>query len=273
MTMATTTASKVRSKDGTQIAFDRTGDGPAIVLVDGAISHRAISPFAKQIATLLAPAFAFIAYDRRGRGESGDTPPYAVDREIEDLEAVIDEAGGSAFVVGVSSGAVLALDAAAKGLAITKLALYEPPFIVDASRAPLPADYVKRLTEYAKAGRGGDAVELFMTAAVGMPAQAVAGMRSMPMWPALEAVGHTIAYDGTIMGQTMSGKPLPKDRWANVRVPTLVMDGGASPDWQHNAVEAVTKLLPNARRRTIEGQTHDVSADALAPALREFFAS
>jgi pimeloyl-ACP methyl ester carboxylesterase len=262
----------VTSRDGTTIAFDRAGEGPAIIMVDGALGQRAFNPTAAQLAALLAPRFTVYYYDRRGRGESGDTAPYAVEREVDDLAALIDAAGGSAFVVGVSSGAVLALDAAARGLAITKLALYEPPFIVDDSRPPLPDDYVSQLNVLVSAGRRGDAVEYFMTQAVGLPAEFVAPMRLEPFWPALEAVAHTLAYDGTIMGDTMSGNPLPAERWASVTVPTLVIDGGASDAFMHHGAQALADILPNARRRTLEGQMHNVAAEALAPVLDEFFA-
>jgi pimeloyl-ACP methyl ester carboxylesterase len=210
-------------------------------------------------------------YDRRGRGESGDTLPYAVEREIEDLDALIEEGGGSAFVLGGSSGAVLALEAAARGLAITRLALYEPPFIVDESRPPLPEDYVTQLNEMVSLGQRGDAVAFFMNRAVGMPAEAIVPMRQAPIWPRLAAAAHTLAYDGTIMGNTMSGRPLPGDKWDSVTIPTLVMDGGASPAWMRNAVQALVDVLPCAQRYTLENQTHVVSPQALAPVLAAFF--
>jgi pimeloyl-ACP methyl ester carboxylesterase len=262
----------VKSKDGTTIAFDRSGEGPALILVGGALQHRALDPSTAQLASLLAPSFTVHNYDRRGRGDSGDTVPYAVEREIEDLDALIDEAGGSAFVFGMSSGAVLALDAAANRLAITKLALYEPPMVVDDSRPPVPEDYVARLTELASCDRPGDAIEVFMTEGVGLPAEAVASMRGAPFWPAFEAVAHTLAYDGAIVAATMSGKPLPTDRWASVTIPTLVVDGDASPAWARNAVRALVDVLPAARRRTLEGQTHQVDPEVLAPVLEEFYA-
>jgi pimeloyl-ACP methyl ester carboxylesterase len=262
---------QVQSADGTAIAIERTGEGPPIVFVDGAIAHRAINPFAVQLAELLAAQFTVIAYDRRGRGESANTEPYAVEREIEDLDAVIAEAGGEALVVAGSSGGVLALDAAARGLPIGKLAVYEPPFIVDNTRPPLPDDYVEQLDSLVEAGHPGDAVELFMTAAVGVPSEFVAGMKADPSWAALEKVGHTIAYDGRIMGDTMSGKPLPTDRWSGVTVPTLVIDGGASPPFMHSGADALAEILPKAERRTLEGQTHEVEPQVIAPVLVEFF--
>jgi pimeloyl-ACP methyl ester carboxylesterase len=260
---------RVSSKDGTTIAFDRSGEGPAIVLVGGALSDRSA---AFPLAARLAPRFTTIAYDRRGRGDSEDRAPYAVDREVEDIEALILAVGGSALVFGHSSGAVLALEAA-RTLPdrIPKLALYEPPFIVDDSRPPLPEAYSARLDELVSTGRRGDAVELFMTTGPGVPAEAVAQMRQEPFWPSMEAVAHTLAHDGTVMGNAMSGSPSPLERWASVAVPALVMDGGASPDWQRHAVLALVDVLPDARHRTLEGQDHGPDTEVLAPALEEFF--
>jgi len=260
----------VTSRDGTTIAFDRSGAGWPILLVGGALSDRSA---AASLAPLLAPHFTVFAYDRRGRGDSGDTPPYAVEREVEDLGALITEAGGSASVFGHSSGAVLALEATALGLAITRLALYEPPFIVDDSRPALPGDYVTQLTELTSSGRPGDAVELFLTKGVGVPVDMVAQMRSSPMWPAMESLAHTLAYDGAIMGDTMSGNPLPIERWASVTAPTLVLDGGASPPWARTAVQALANVFPDVRRRTLEGQDHGPASEVLAPVLEEFFAA
>jgi pimeloyl-ACP methyl ester carboxylesterase len=259
---------EVTSRDGTTIAFDRSGEGPPTILVGGALSDRGA---AATLAMLLEPHFTVVAYDRRGRGDSGDTPPYAVDREIDDLEALIAEAGGSAFAFGHSSGAALALEAAARGLAITKLALYEPPFIVDDSRAPLPEDYVARMAELVSAGRRGDAVEYFMTTAVLVPADMVTQMRNSPMWAAMEGLAHTLPYDGAVMGDRMDGQPLPPGSWASVTAPTLVMDGGASPDWARNAVRALADVLPDARRLTLEGQDHGAAPEVVAPVLEEFF--
>ncbi len=257
---------KVISKDGTAIAFDRSGEGPALILVTGAIAARSD---AASLAASLSPHFTVFAYDRRGRGESGDTAPYAVEREVEDLDALITEAGGSAFVFGHSSGAALALEAAVRGLAITKLALYEPPFIVDDSRPRLPEDFATQLSELVSSGRRGDAAELFMTKAAEAPVEVVAQMRNAPFWPGVEAVAYTLIYDVTIMGDNNA---LPTERVASVTVPTLVIDGGVSPVWMRNAAQAVVEALPNAQRRTLEGQTHNVAPDALAPVLEEFFA-
>jgi pimeloyl-ACP methyl ester carboxylesterase len=260
----------ITSADGTTIRFDAWGDGQPLIMVDGATGHRAVSQTNAQVGELLGDEFRVYAYDRRGRGESGDTPPYAVQREIEDLAALIAEAGAPAMLCGFSSGAVLALDAAVAGLPITKVAMFEPPFVVDDSRPPGPADYVQRLDAAIASGRPGDAVELFLTGAVGMPAEFVDGMRQSPFWPALEEVAPTIAYDGRIMGSTMSGAPLPADRWAAVSAPVLVMYGRGTEPWLIAASRALADLLPTATLQAVEGAQHSVAADALAPALRQF---
>jgi len=258
----------VRSTDGTSIAFERMGQGPPLILVGGALSDRSA---AAPLAAALAPRFTVFTYDRRGRGESGDTAPYAVAREVEDLAALIGAAGGPAFVFGHSSGAALALEAAARGLPIAKLALYEPPFIVDDSRPPVPPGYAARLAELLAAGRRGEAVACFMTEAVGVPAEAVAQMRQAPMWPALELLAHTLPYDGAVMGDNMSGHPLPAAWTSAVAVPTLVLAGGASPPWIRNAAQAVADILPHAQIRTLEGQTHATVPEVVAPVVADFF--
>jgi pimeloyl-ACP methyl ester carboxylesterase len=255
----------VTSKDGTTIAFDRLGQGPAVVLVSGGSVDRTSNA---PLAALLAAHCTVFNYDRRGRGPSGDTPPYAVEREVEDIEAVIDAAGGSACVYGSSSGAALALEAARQlPTMVTKLALWEPPFIL-AGRPHPPADTAKTFTELVAAGRRGDAVEFFMAQVVGLPAEFVAQARSQPWWPAQEALAHTLAYDATIMGDYS----LPTERVASVMTPTLVIDGGASFAWMGETAQAVADLLPNGQRRTLEGQQHNVAAEALAPVLAEFSA-
>jgi len=260
---------KVRSRDGTSIAFDRTGSGPALVLVDGALCHRGFGPL-PALAAELARDFTVLTYDRRGRGDSGDTAPFAPEREIEDLAALLAEAGGSASVCGVSSGAALALEAANRGLAITRLALYEAPFIVDDARAPLPDGYLDELGRRLDAGRRGDAVRLFMEV-VGVPRAFVLLMRLMPAWKRLQAVAHTLPYDFAFVGVFQRGEPLPRERWRGVRAPTLVAVGGKSPAWMQNAMRALTDVLPDARRVTLPGQTHMVKPKVLAPALAEFF--
>ncbi len=264
-------AQKAVSKDGTPIAFGRAGSGPAIILVDGAFGSRSFGPN-ETLAPLLAEQFTVYTYDRRGRGESGDTAPYSVDREIEDLDAVIKEAGGSASVYGISSGAALALEAANRGLAIDKLALYEAPFIVDDTRKPIPDDYQDQLNSLIAADRRADAVKYFMTKGVGIPGIFVALMRLMPAWSQLKAISHTLPYDAAVLGSDGAGKPFEATRWAKVTVPTLVVAGGKSDAWMQNSMKAVADNLPNARHHTLPGQTHIVKPKALAPVLAEFFA-
>ncbi|MEO7001404.1 MAG: alpha/beta hydrolase [Ktedonobacterales bacterium] len=264
----------VISKDGTPIALDQSGQGPAIILVAGATATREAEA---SLAAALAPYFTVFAYDRRGRGDSGDTAPYAVEREVEDIGALITVAGGSAFVFGHSSGAVLALEAARLlPASITKLALYEPPFIVDDSRPPAPEDFAQHLTELVASGRRGEAVEYFMTV-VGSPAEMVAQMRQSPMWPRLEAVAPTLAYDGAIMGNTMRGDPATLKKWASVTVPTLVMDGTVffgrvdQHAFLRHGAQEITDILPDAQHRTLEGQDHGPADDVLVSALKAFF--
>ena len=262
------------SKDGTRIAFDQSGQGPALMLVSGASATRADEA---SVATALAPYFTVFAYDRRARGDSGDTRPYAVEREVEDLEALIDEAGGSAFVFGHSSGAALALEAARLlPTKITKLALYEPPFIIDETRAPMPEGFPAQLDELVASGRRGEAVERFMTL-VGVPTALVAQMRQSPMWPRMESGAQSLVYDATIMEDTEKGSPEPLTKWASVTTPTLVMDGtvfmgqeGPHAFMRHGA-DALAAVLPNAQRLTLKGQDHGPSDETLVPALRAFF--
>ncbi|MCU1310131.1 MAG: Hydrolase [Candidatus Angelobacter sp.] len=261
---------KVTSKDGTVIAFEKTGAGPALILVDGAMCHRQFGPMVP-LAPLLSPHFSVVRYDRRGRGESGDTKPYQVKREVEDIQALIDAVGGSAHVFGISSGAALALEAANCFNFIKKLALYEAPFIVDDTRSPIPDDYLAQLNSLVASDRRGDAVRLFMKL-VGVPAVFVQLMRFTPAWSKLKAVAHTLPYDITILQDNQRGKPLPAKQWDSVTVSALVMDGGKSPAWMRNAMQALAQVLPTAKLRTLEGQTHMVKPKLLAPALVEFFA-
>jgi pimeloyl-ACP methyl ester carboxylesterase len=263
------TTSTVTSADGTAIACERTGAGPAVVLVDGALCSRAMGPMAA-LAPLLAPHFTVYRYDRRGRNASGDTLPWSADREIEDLAALIAAAGGSAHVYGTSSGAVLAADAAQRGLPISRLALYEAPFKVDGSATPDPVDYADQFWKLIADNRRGDAVRTFLKG-VGVPAFGLVLMRLMPPWKKMTAVAHTLPYDLSILGPTGQGKPLPTDRWSSISVPTLVMGGGKSPTWMQNAQRAFAAVIPGARHDTLPGQTHMVRAAAIAPALMRFF--
>jgi len=262
----------VRSQDGTAIAFDRVGKGPPVIVVGGAFSYRGWKGFV-QLADLLADRFTVINYDRRGRGDSGDTAPYAVEREIEDLEALIATAGGSASVWGMSSGGVLALRASAAGLAIEKLALYQPPFMLDRNGHVPPPDFAPRVAELVAAGRRGDAVRYFMTQGMGAPALMIGAMRlACPLWSRLKAVAHTLPYDNAVMGDTTRGEPLPAEPWASIGTPTLVIDGGKSPPTLHRGADALAEALPNAERRTLGGQSHNVSMPVLAPVLGGWFA-
>lgn len=258
----------VLSKDGTAIAFQRLGDGPPIILVDGALCHRGMGQ-SGHLAELLAEHFTVFTYDRRGRGESGDTAPYAVEREVEDIAALLSEAGGAAFVWGMSSGGVLALEAAGRLPGVRKLALYEAPFIVDDSRSTTEEHWV-RIGEAVAARRQGAAVTLFLQS-VGVPRFFIALMRLSPAWSKLRAIAHTLPYDGAIVRDNQRGKPLPAGRWASVTAPTLVMDGGKSPLWMRHGNRALALVLSNAQYRTLDGQTHLLKPEVHAPTLAEFF--
>ena len=262
----------VRSSDGTTIAFEKTGTGPPVILVASALADRSD---AKKLAALLAPHVTVFNYDRRGRGASGDTAPYAVQREVEDIAALVEEAGGSAFLFGSSSGAALALEAAAQVMGVERLALFEPPFVVDANDRRPPSDFGRRLDDLLAADRRAKAVTYFMTKGLGMPAAFLWLMRLMPRtWSNLKAMAPTIPYDVAVMGDTQAGKPLPSERWASVTVPTLVMHGGKSPPHIRHAATALAEILPKAQHRTVDGVSHGAVVMApkkLVPALREFF--
>lgn len=260
---------KVRSSDGTAIAYEKRGAGPALILVDGALCHREFGP-ARSLAELLEPHFTVYTYDRRGRGQSGDTLPYAPEREVEDLAALVAEAGGNAYVYGISSGAALALDAANRIAGIEKVAVYEPPFVVDPSGNVTPDDYVSDLEQALAAGKPGKAVERFMKL-VGAPAVMTRAMRLMPAWKKLKAVAHTLPYDAAILGETGKGRPLPTDRWDEVTVPVLAMAGGRSDEWMRQGSQQLADVLADAEYRTLDGQNHMLKAKAVAPVLVEYF--
>jgi pimeloyl-ACP methyl ester carboxylesterase len=258
---------QVTSKDGTKIAIDVTGDGPPVILVCGGSVDRMSNA---GVAGILSARFTTLNYDRRGRGDSGDTQPYAPEREIEDIQAVLSEAGGSAFVYGTSSGAALALDATARTPGITKLAMWEPPYFTEeffSSRPPLDtaSTYRKLVAE----DRRGDAVEYFMAEVVGMPPEFVAGARSAPWWASQEAIAHTLAYDAEIMDDYS----VPTELASSVETPTIVIGGGASFPFLHSSADALAEALPNAERRTLEGQEHNVDPETIAKVLEEFFAA
>ncbi|MFF5479384.1 alpha/beta fold hydrolase [Streptomyces sp. NPDC012935] len=251
------------SHDGTSIAYQSSGQGPAVILVSGAMSTGAtVAP----LAAPLADRFMVVSYDRRGRGESGDTEPYAVEREVEDLAALIEAVGGEAALYGVSSGGALALEAAASGLPVRQVAVYEVPFAVYEGGAKERAEYTERLTEALAEGRRGDAVELFLRL-TGMAEQMIQGARQSPMWPGLETIAPSLAYDNAVMGDGL----LPRDRLASIGVPVLAVAGSLSPGWMREATRAVAQTVPEGTYRSLEGQTHMVEPDVLGPVLAEFF--
>lgn len=262
--MATTmTKGTVTSADGTPITYERAGSGPAVILVGGALTDRSAG---KPLATALSEHFTTYVVDRRGRRDSGDTPPYAVTRELEDLAALIEEAGGQAFLYGVSSGAVLAFEAVAAGLPIPRLAMFEPPYVTS-PEDPDPVPQRQHLIDLLAADRRGDALEYFMVEAVGLPADAVAGMRKGPMWPALETLADTLVYDLTVVGD---GR-VPVDRMANITTPTLVLDSAASSPRLRRAAAAAAAALPAGEHRSLVGQFHEVPPQDMAPVLTNFF--
>jgi pimeloyl-ACP methyl ester carboxylesterase len=258
------------SPDGTTIAYDKQGSGPALILVDGALTVHS-SGSGSELARLLAPHFTVYGFDRRGRGESGDTLPYAADREIDDIEALIDRAGGPAFLYGHSSGGPLAMRAAIRlGSKVSKIALYEPPYNNDPGVQEGWSRYLRQLGQTLAEGRRGDAVALFMLL-IGTPADQIENMRRSPAWPGLEAVAPTLAYDhAAIMGEPWS---VPAGLGARVSVPALVMAGDTSLPFMPDAARVLSQAIPQGQLRTLAGQTHEVKPDALAPVLVEFFAS
>jgi pimeloyl-ACP methyl ester carboxylesterase len=253
----------VTSADGTTIAFDRSGDGLPVILVCGGSTDRTSNA---GLAEVLSSNLTVYNYDRRGRGDSGDTPPYAVEREVEDIDAVVGAAGGSAFLYGTSSGAALAMKAAARLAGIAKLAMWEPPFVPEGRPRP-PADTAKTYTELVGAGRRGDAVEYFMSKVVGLPPEFVAGARQAPFWAQQEALAHTLAYDATVM----SDYSLPIERARSVKVPAIVIAGGADFSWMTETAETLAAAMPDGRYRRLEGQGHNVDPAVLAPVLVAFF--
>jgi pimeloyl-ACP methyl ester carboxylesterase len=255
------------SRDGTTIAFERAGAGPPIILVAGALNDRAtLAPLAR----LLAPELTAVTYDRRGRGDSGDTAPYAIDREIDDLAALIAAVGGPVALFGFSSGGILAALAAARGSAITHLVLYEPSYPVDGGgfRWP-PADRPERIAALIAEGRRGDAVAYFQES-VGLPPAAIAGMRQAPFWPALERLAPTLVYDTTLSRQGT----LPDATLAAITAPTLVLHGETTFPILRQSARAIAEGLPHARLRALPGVGgHHLDPAATAPVVRAFLAA
>jgi len=257
------------SSDGTVIAYDTAGSGPPLVLVDGALCTRTIGP-GKNLARQLCEHFTVYSYDRRGRGESGDTEEYAVAREVEDLQAVIAKAGREVFLFGQSSGAVLALQAAALLPDVKRLAIYEAPFVVDGTRPPTGPEYYEGLTSMIAAGKPGAAVKLFLER-VGLPTPVIVVMRLSPLWPKLKALAPTLPYDALITVEHQQGRPLARKDWAAIRQPTLVLAGGKSEPWMQNGMTALTEALPDTEYRLLDRQTHNLRPKVVAPELVRFF--
>ncbi|WP_433314935.1 alpha/beta fold hydrolase [Micromonospora chersina] len=255
------TVDSVRSADGTTIAYETAGDGPPILLVGGAFNDRSTT---RPLAAALTADFTVYGYDRRGRGESGDTGPYAVEREIEDVAALIDRAGPGAHLYGLSSGAILAAYAVAEGVPVSGLALFEPPFQAGPHGGAKPG-LAERLSELVAADRRDDAVALFLTDAVGVPAEAVGGMRGAPEWAWMVGLAHTLAYDTTVTGYA----GLPADRLKAIAVPTVVLDSTGSPPWLRDAAVATAGAIPGATHLSLAGGFHEVPPEVLAPALRD----
>jgi pimeloyl-ACP methyl ester carboxylesterase len=260
--------STVISSDGTKIAYEVSGDGPPLVIVDGAMCYRDSGP-GRPLAAELAADFTVFVYDRRGRGESSNAESTPT-REVEDLEALVKEAGGTAYLFGSSSGAMLALEAANAGVGAMKLAMYEPPLIVDDTHAPAPESALADMRRLIAEDRRGDAVTVFMKS-VDVPGFGIAMMKLLPVWKKLKAVAHTLPNDLELVEGLRQGRPLPVDRWTTATMPTLVADGGKSPTYMRHNAAGMAEVLPNATYRTIAGQTHLVKAKALAPVLRDFF--
>lgn len=254
---------KTLSRDGTPLAYERFGQGPAVVLVSGAMSTSAtVVP----LAAALSDRFDVCVYDRRGRGESGDTAPYAVDREVEDLAALVDVMGGEASLYGISSGGALVLEAVASGLRVGRVAVYEVPYVMSEDASKERTEYTASLTEALRGGRRGDAVELFLRL-TGLAEEMIQGARQSPMWAGMEALAPSLAYDDAVLG----AGSVPRARLASIAVPVLSISGGASPTWMSEAARAVADAIPQGTYRLLEDQTHRVDPHALAPVLAEFF--
>lgn len=257
--------SYVTSADGTKIAFDRLGQGPPVVVVSGMFCDRQTT---QELAEQLAHQFSVINYDRRGRGESGDTAPYGVEREVEDLSALIAAAGRTASVYGHSSGAGLALHAAASGLPITRLVLHEPPYGADDDESQRRALELAESVRAALAeDRRADAIKLFM-ADSGMPPEMIERMSSDPK---MHAVAPTMPYDFEVMGDVSRGGTIPDDLVRAIRIPTLVIAGGTSPDFFRATATRIAEMLPHGMHTVLEGHDHGAPADVVAPVVAEFF--
>jgi pimeloyl-ACP methyl ester carboxylesterase len=270
--MTSTTTSGTRfatSADGTRIAYEVSGNGPALVIVDGALCHRQFGP-SRAVAEALAGGYTVHVYDRRGRGESGaGESPHSVEREVEDLVAVAECAGRRVHVLGVSSGGALALEAARRGVPFERLAVYEAPFILDGTHPAHDPRLPERMQTLVDQDRRGDAVRLFMRA-VGAPAVMVTMMRLTPVWRKLTAVAHTLPYDLSIVAPHGQGRPLPDGYYDRVTAPTLVLAGGKSPEYMRNSQAAIAAAVPDGRLEVLPGQTHMVKAKVVGPVVAAF---
>ncbi|MGZ3764798.1 MAG: alpha/beta fold hydrolase [Mucilaginibacter sp.] len=256
----------VISKDGTRIVYCKQGSGPAVILVDGAFCSKDFGPMPK-IAELLAKDFTVFTYDRRGRGESGDTKPYTVTKEIDDLKAIVMAAGGSAYLFGISSGAALSIKAVTGGLNIEKLVLFEPPFLNKSKENRPPRDSEKQLNAMISEGRQADAVKFYMKKIMGMPAIIAFIIRLTPHWKKMKANANSLPYDAAVMGDFY----LPEKEVAAITIPTLVIDSLQSPDFLRAACREVVQVLPNAQQKSLKGKIHDVPAKTLVPVLTGFY--
>lgn len=258
----------ITSKDGTKIAYEVRGIGPALLLVDGAMCSRDMGPM-PAIADALSDKFSVWIFDRRGRGGSGNNLPWTMEKEIDDITALLDAMGDNPMMFGISSGALLAARAAAGGK-VTRLALFEAPMIVDGTHPPMPADFVPGIERHVANGKPSEAAKDFMRY-VGMPGIALFIMSMLPFWKKVTVNAHTLPYDLSFVEPYQAGKPLKKSDWADISMPVLVMDGGKSPTYMRNAQKQWADILPDAQYKTLPGQTHNVKTDAIAPELRTFF--
>jgi pimeloyl-ACP methyl ester carboxylesterase len=255
---------KVTSKDGTVIAYNRAGAGYPLIMVDGAFCSSIMGPSIEGV-PLFAQHFDVISYDRRGRNESGDTKPYAVEREIEDLDALIGVAGGAAYVFGHSSGAALALSATAAGLNITKLALYEPPYNAGNDKI-IPADAEEQLKTMIAADKRSDAVKFFLKDLIGIPAIVVFIMRLLPVWKKLKAIAHTTPYDIAILDNFK----FPFEKAASIKIPVFLSGGDKSQVMLQHSVQKLAEVMPNSTLKILKGQDHSASMKVIAPVVIEF---
>lgn len=261
---------QVISQDGVTIGYDVTGSGPALILVAGATQYRAVDQvITPALIRQLSSHFTVINYDRRGRGESGDKWPYAVAREVEDIAALIEVAGGEAFLFGMSSGAVLALEAASVlPRKVKALSLYEPPIDPGRSSETYRYEHMQMAVEAAQ-GRGPEMMSTFLLG-VGMSAEALAEFKQSPAWPAFAAVGLTLEHDYRILADARAGNA-PPERWQNAIMPVLVLDGDKSFPFMAAGADWVASGLHNVERVTLADQSHEYDPQVLAPVLKVFF--